>query len=150
MAENIAEVLLKMVKDEESAIAHLGKTILKVKNSVARLVLQTMLTDSLKHAYVLRMILSILRDPIIGKEDMSSLIDAIKLHNEEEKSMMMCFENILKGLQDRRARFLVENIVTDEKRHHNVTGRMVELIGSPKTSEDEWWELLYRYSRLTQ
>jgi rubrerythrin len=150
MGENLEEVLSKMIKDEESAIAHLGETILKVKNSVAKLILQTMLTDSLKHANILRMILSILEDPIIGKADMGSLMDAIKLHNEEEESMMMNFEEMLKGLKDRRIRFLVEDLVTDEKRHHSITGRMVELMGSTKTSEDEWWELLYRYSRLTR
>lgn len=150
MAQNLEEAMTKMIKEEESTISHLSETILKIHNTVAKLLLQTLMTDSLKHANILRMILGILKNPNISKEDMKDLIDSMKRHNEEEAQMMRNFEDMLEKTEDRRIRFLLENVVTDEKRHHSITERMVELIGNSQTSDDEWWDFLYRYSRLTQ
>ena len=60
------------------------------------------------------------------------------------------FEDLVDEVEDQRIRFLLENIITDEKRHHNIVERIAKLVVNSETSDDAWWDFLYRYSRLTK
>ena len=139
-----------MIKDERNAVSHLSQTIKKTKNNVIKILMQILLIDSLKHAKILEIILSILRAPKLESSEISEVAQHIKEHVDEEKEMMENFENIVDKVEDQKIRFLLENIITDEKRHHNIVERISELVVDSETSDDAWWDFLYRYSRLTK
>jgi rubrerythrin len=146
--QELEESVQKMIKDERITVNHLGETIKKTKNNVIKILMQIMLIDSLKHAKVLEIILSILKTPKIESSEISEVSEHLKTHVEEEKFMMENFENMVDKVEDQKIRFLLENIITDEKRHHNIVERIAELVADSETSDDEWWDFLYRYSRL--
>lgn len=139
-----------MIKDERNTVSHLGKTIKKTKNNVIKILMQIMLIDSLKHAKTLEITLSILKNPKLESSEIGEVAQHLKEHIEEEKAMMENFEDMVDKVEDQRIRFLLENIITDEKRHHNIVERIAELVVDSETSEDAWWDFLYRYSRLTK
>jgi rubrerythrin len=147
--KNLEEVVSRMIKEEETTISTLSKTIINIQNNVVRLLLQTMVIDSHKHSSMLRVILGILKNPVVENKEVADVVDALRKHRDEEKDMMGSYERIIETVEDRRIKFLLENIITDEKRHHNIMERLVELVKSSEKSDDEWWDFLYRYSRLT-
>ena len=139
-----------MIKDERETVNHLSQTINKIKNNVIKILMQILLIDSLKHEKILQIVLSILKTPKLESSEISEVAQHLKEHIEEEKAMMENFENLVDKVEDQRIRFLLENIITDEKRHHNIVKRITELVVDSETSDDAWWDFLYRYSRLTQ
>ena len=139
-----------MIKDERTTVSHLGKTIKKTKNNVIKILMQIMLIDSLKHAKILEIILSILNTPTLENSEIGEVAQHLKEHIEEEKIMMENFEDMVDKVEDQKIRFLLENIITDEKRHHSIVERIAELVVDSETSDDAWWDFLYRYSRLTE
>ena len=148
--QELEENIQKMIKDERNTVSHLGKTIKKTKNNVIKILMQIMLIDSLKHAKTLEITLSILKNPKLESSEIGEVAQHLKEHIEEEKAMMENFEDMVDKVEDQRIRFLLENIITDEKRHHNIVERIAELVVDSETSEDAWWDFLYRYSRLTK
>ncbi len=148
--QELEENIQKMIKDERETVDHLGKTIKKMKNNVIKILMQIMLIDSLKHGKILEIILSILKTPTLEGSEIGEVAQNLKEHVEEEKIMMENFENLVDKVEDQRVRFLLENIITDEKRHHNIVERIAELVVDSETSDDAWWDFLYRYSRLTK
>jgi rubrerythrin len=148
--QTLEENIQKMIKDERETVNHLGKTIKKTKNNVIKILMQIMLIDSLKHGKILEIILSILNSPKLESNEIGEVAQHLKEHVEEEKIMMENFENLVDKVEDQRIRFLLENIITDEKRHHNIVERITELVGDSEISDDAWWDFLYRYSRLTK
>jgi rubrerythrin len=140
----------KMMKDERETVNHLSQTINKTKNSVIKILMQILLIDSLRHGKILEIVLSILKAPKLESSEISEVAQHLKEHVEEEKAMMENYENLVDKVEDKRIRFLLENIITDEKRHHNIVERITGLVADSETSDDAWWDFLYRYSRLTQ
>lgn len=139
-----------MIKDERETVNHLSQTINKTKNNVIKILMQILLIDSLKHEKILQIVLSIIKTPKLESSEVSEVAQHLKEHVEEEKTMMENFETLVDKVEDQRIRFLLENIITDEKRHHNIVERITELVVDSETSDDAWWDFLYRYSRLTQ
>ena len=148
--QELEKNIQKMIKDERNTVSHLGQTIKKTKNNVIKILMQILLIDSLKHAKILEIILSILKAPKLESSEISEVAQHLKDHVDEEKEMMENFENIVDKVEDQKIRFLLENIITDEKRHHNIVERISELVVDSETSDDAWWDFLYRYSRLTK
>lgn len=148
--QDLEKNIQKMIKDERNTVSHLGQTIKKTKNNVIKILMQILLIDSLKHAKILEIILSILKTPKLESSEISEVAQHLKDHVDEEKEMMENFENIVDKVEDQKIRFLLENIITDEKRHHNIVERISELVVDSETSDDAWWDFLYRYSRLTK
>jgi len=148
--QELEENIKKMIKVERKTVDHLSKTINKTKNNVIKILMQMMLIDSLKHAKILEIILSILNTPKLERSEIGEVTQHLKEHVEEEKIMMENFEDLVDKVEDQRIRFLLENIITDEKRHHNIVERIAKLVVNSETSDDAWWDFLYRYSRLTK
>jgi hypothetical protein len=148
--QELEKNIQKMIKDERETVNHLSQTINKIKNNVIKILMQILLIDSLKHEKILQIVLSILKTPKLESSEISEVAQHLKEHIEEEKAMMENFENLVDKVEDQRIRFLLENIITDEKRHHNIVKRITELVVDSETSDDAWWDFLYRYSRLTQ
>lgn len=148
--QELEENIKKMIKVERKTVDHLSETINKTKNNVIKILMQMMLIDSLKHAKILEIILSILNTPKLERSEIGEVTQHLKEHVEEEKIMMENFEDLVDKVEDQRIRFLLENIITDEKRHHNIVERIAKLVVNSETSDDAWWDFLYRYSRLTK
>jgi len=148
--QELEENIKKMIKVERKTVDHLSETINKTKNNVIKILMQIMLIDSLKHAKILEIILSILNTPKLERSEIGEVTQHLKEHVEEEKIMMENFEDLVDKVEDQRIRFLLENIITDEKRHHNIVERIAKLVVNSETSDDAWWDFLYRYSRLTK
>lgn len=148
--QELEKNIQKMIKDERETVNHLSQTINKTKNNVIKILMQILLIDSLKHEKILQIVLSIIKTPKLESSEVSEVAQHLKEHVEEEKTMMENFETLVDKVEDQRIRFLLENIITDEKRHHNIVERITELVVDSETSDDAWWDFLYRYSRLTQ
>ncbi|OGD53408.1 hypothetical protein A3K80_05495 [Candidatus Bathyarchaeota archaeon RBG_13_38_9] len=148
--QELEENIQKMIKDERKTVSHLGNTIKKTKNNVIKILMQILLIDSLKHAKILEIILSMQKTPKLESSELGEVAQHLKEHVEEEKIMMENFEDMVDKVEDQKIRFLLENIITDEKRHHNIVERITELVVDSETSDDAWWDFLYRYSRLTK
>jgi rubrerythrin len=73
----------------------------------------------------------------------------LKKHMEIEQRMLREFEKMVDDIDDRSIRFLVQNIISDEKRHHSIFQRLLSLIFESEDIRDEkWWDFLYRVSLL--
>ena len=64
--------------------------------------------------------------------------------------MLEDFERTVDKTEDNRIRFILQDIISDEKKHHAIMKRVHELVCEGKKVQDQkWWDFLFRYSRLT-
>jgi rubrerythrin len=140
------------IKDEREAVRLLHDSMGKTNNTVIRLLLYQLALDSTKHEHMLRAILKLLETP--SKEQFrwegEELRKAIQKHIEVEREMLRGFGKIVDKIEDKRVRFILEDIISDEKKHHAIVKRVHELVCEGENVKDEkWWDFLFRYSRLT-
>ena len=140
------------IENEREAVRLLHDSMEKTNNTVIRLLLRQLALDSAKHEHMLRAILELLEAP--SNEQFSregeEFRKAIEKHVEVEREMLEGFEKIVDKIEDKRVRFILQDIISDEKKHHAIMKRMHELVcEGEKVKDEKWWDFLFRYSRLT-
>lgn len=140
------------IENEREAVRLLHDSMEKTDNTVIRLLLYQLALDSTKHEHMLRAILELLEAPSRGQfgSEGEEFRRAIENHVEVEREMLEGFERIVDKTEDKRVRFILQNIISDEKRHHAIMKRAHELVcEDEKVKDEKWWDFLFRYSRLT-
>lgn len=142
----------EQIENERKAVELLHGSMKKTSNTVIRLLLYQLALDSTKHEYMLRAVLQLLESP--SKEQFrregEEFRKIIERHVEVERKMLENFERIVDETEDNRIKFILQDIISDEKRHHAIMKRVHELVcESEKVKDEKWWDFLFRYSRLT-
>ena len=140
------------VENEREAVRLLHDSMENTNNTVIRLLLYQLALDSVKHEQMLQAVLKLLETP--SKEQFKwegeGFRKAIEKHVEVERGMLEGFEKIVDKTEDKRVRFILQDIISDEKKHHAIMKRVHELVcESEEVKDEKWWDFLFRYSRLT-
>lgn len=140
------------IENEKKAVRLLQDSMKKTNNAVIQLLLNQLSLDSIKHEKMLRAVLQLLEFP--SKEQFKcegeEFRKVIEKHVEVECEMLEDFEKIVDKTEDNRIRFILQDIISDEKKHHAIMKRVHELVcESEKVKDQKWWDFLFRYSRLT-
>ena len=147
--QGLKEIVEGQVNNENNAARLLRDSATKTNNVVVQLMLNQLALDSEKHAYMLGVILQLLDSNEQFQQENEQFLKIIQKHVEIEKKMLEDFERTVDLTEDRRLRFIIQDIIRDEKKHHAVVKRMYQLIFESETIQDEkWWDFLFRYSRL--
>ncbi len=149
--QDFRKIIEERIKDEQKAASFLHVSIGKTDNPVIKLMLYQLALDSAKHDHLLQAALLLLDSPsaAISKMESEEFRDAIKKHVEIEENMLDKFEEIVDLAEDKQIRFILEEIISDEKKHHAITMRIHKLVcEDKKVSDEKWWDFLYRYSKL--
>ena len=142
----------EQIENEKKAVKLLHDSMKKTNNTVIQLMFYQLALDSTKHENMLRAILQLLESS--SKEQFKcegeEFSKAIEKHVEVERKMLENFERIVDKTEDNRIRFILQDIISDERKHHAIMKRVHELIcEGEKVQDQKWWDFLFRYSRLT-
>lgn len=140
------------IAEERKVITLLHDTIRKTTNPVIRLLLSQLAFDSAKHEYMLKIVLELLKAPPETRieAEAEDFRKVLAQHVKAEQAMIQGFEKVVDRITDKRIRFILQDIISDEKRHHAITKRIYDLAYEGEATRDEaWWDFLFRYSRLS-
>ena len=150
--QDFKTMIEEQIENEKKAVRLLQSSMKKTDNAVIQLMLSKLALDSTKHERMLRAILQLLESSPGEQfryegEEFRSVIEE---HVEIERKMLEDFERIVDKTEDNRIRFILQDIISDEKRHHVIMMRVHELMcEGEKVQDQKWWDFLFRYSRLT-
>ena len=150
--QSFRSMIEKRVRNEQEAAKLLYESTKKTNNTVISLFLYQLALDSEKHEHMLKAILSLMDSPssVLTFGESEEFRKTIQKHQEMEHEMLENFKKIVDLTEDKRVRFILQNIISDEKRHHAIIKRVHQLVSEgDKIKDEKWWDFLYRYSRLT-
>ena len=142
----------EQIENEKKAVKLLQGSMKKTNNTVIQLMFYQLALDSIKHENMLKTILQLLESP--SKEQFKcegeEFRKVIEKHVGVERKMLEYFEGIVDKTGDNRIRFILQDIIRDERKHHAIMQRVHELVcEGEKVQDEKWWDFLFRYSRLT-
>ena len=66
-------------------------------------------------------------------------------HIVDEKKALSALDKIMPEVKSDKIRFLLESIAADEKKHHELLEKLVDLIVKKEAIlEEDWWEILWK------
>ena len=147
--EGLENFINRQVELEEKIVKLVGKVTENVKNLLVKILLQSIGLDSQKHADMLRAILALLKreTPFISEEERKSVSNQIKEHIELEKKAIETYSEIIEKTDDKKIKTILQYIIEDEKRHHEMLLKIDKLIVKPETlKEEDFWDWIWKYS----
>jgi bacterioferritin (cytochrome b1) len=117
-----------------------------MKNPAVKGVLKGVSLDSIKHAELYTSAVTLLTgaSTALTQENLDEQRKLVEKHIEIESELIKKLETMIPTIDDKKVVFLLNSILADERRHHEMLKMVLEIIVHGETiTEDDWWKLLW-------
>jgi len=143
----LEELMREMVRREEEIVASVRDSLEKMSHPAVKGVLEGISLDSLKHAKMYEAALGLLAGvrEEVKEEQLREQEELLRKHLRWEEELMGKIGSVLPEVENEKVRMLLEAILSDERRHHLLLRKVLELLvrGETVTGED-LWDLLWK------
>jgi ribonucleotide reductase beta subunit family protein with ferritin-like domain len=142
--------MIEFVKNQIKLEHHIVEAIMKstetVRNPVVKQVLQSIAFDSKKHAGIYNAAMSISQiTPALTDEEYRDLEKITAKHIADEEKAISALNKMMPKIKDKKVKFLLGSIVADEKRHHELLKKIIDLVVRKEAiTEEDWWDILWK------
>lgn len=144
---NLENFIREQMKIENEIVKSLETAIADIKNPSVKNVLRGIALDSVKHLemYSSALILLTSTPQALPQEQLDKQRELIERHIRIETGLINRISEVLPTVEDGRVKLLLEAILADENRHHELLVKVLEILIRGETiTEDEWWDILWR------
>lgn len=144
---NLLDFLKKQIKVENEIVKSLNNGIADMENPPVKAVLKGISLDSLKHAemYASAVTLMTSVSKALKQEDLDKQRKLVEKHIELEAELIRKIDDILPSVENKKVKLLLDAILMDEKRHHELLKQVLEILVQGETiTEDDWWDVLWK------
>jgi len=143
---NLVEFMKRQIVIEKEIVDSLNKGIVDIKNPPVKGVLKGISLDSVKHAELYASAVSLLTNvsQALTQENLDAQRALVEKHIQMEAELIKKLEKMMPTIENKKVTFLLNAILTDERRHHAMLKMVLEIIVHGETiTEADWWELLW-------
>ena len=148
---NSKEELIKFMKAqiqiENQIVDSLNNALISVKNPPVRGVLKGISLDSVKHAEMYASAVELLTSvpQALSQETLDKQKAVVEKHIQMEAELIQKINQALPSVENDKVRLLLNAILEDEKRHHQLLKMVLEILVRGETiTEDDWWDILWK------
>jgi bacterioferritin (cytochrome b1) len=145
----LIEFMKKQILVENEIVDSVNKGIKDIKNPPVRGVLKGISLDSVKHAELYASAITLLTNvsQAMTQENLDAQRELVEKHIRIEAELIKKLEKELPTIENKKAAFLLNSILEDERRHHGLLKKVLEIIVQGETiTEQEWWDMLWEGS----
>ncbi len=135
------------IKVEKKIVKSLDGSLKNIDNQTVKGVLKGISLDSTKHAEIYTSAIMLLTrvSKALTQENLDDQKKVVEKHIDIENELIEKIEGILPKVKERKVTFLLNAILADEKRHHELLKKVLEIIVKGETiTEADWWDILWR------
>jgi rubrerythrin len=145
--KQLLSFMKQQINVENEIVKSLKKGLACIANEPVRSVLKGISLDSVKHAELYSAAITLLTttSQALSQSALDEQRELVEKHIRLEETLIAKIETILPSVENGKIKFLLQSILTDEKRHHALLRTVLEIIVKAETiTEDDWWELLWK------
>ena len=137
----------RQVDIENEIVNSLSEALGDIRNPAVKGVLKGISLDSRKHAEMYDAAISLLTSvsPALTQENLDKQIELVEKHMRMEAELIGKIHEKMPSIEDKKVKLLVNAILLDEKRHHQLLKEVLEILVRGETiTEEDWWEILWK------
>jgi rubrerythrin len=145
---NLLDFIKRQIEIEKEIAGSLNKALKDVRNQPVKGVLEGISLDSLKHAEMYDSALMLLTrvSPALSQEQLDRQRSLVEKHIRIEAELIRKISDVLPEVKNEKVKLLLTAILADEKRHHELLKKVLEILIHGETITDEdWWDLLWKH-----
>lgn len=144
--KKLVEFIKKQILTEKEIINSVNSGIKNIKNPPVRGVLKGISLDSMKHAELYASAATLLTSvsQALTQENLDEQRALVEKHIKIEAELIKKLEDELPKIENKKVAFLLKAILADERRHHALLKKVLEIIVHAETiTEEDWWKILW-------
>jgi bacterioferritin (cytochrome b1) len=137
----------KQIGIENEIVDSLNSALVNIKNPSVKGVLKGISLDSVKHAELYTSAIKLLTSTsqALRQEHLDEQRKLVEKHIRMESELIEKLSGIVPGIEDRKVKLLLDAILADERRHHELLKMVLEIIVRGETiTEADWWDVLWK------
>ncbi len=144
--DKMAKFLQKQIKLEHQIVESVTNSLRTVRNPIVKQVLRAIAFDSQKHAGIYNAAMSITKvTPALTDKEYRELKEITAKHIVDEEKAIAALDKIMPKIKDAKIKFLLGSIAADERKHHELLNKILDLVVKKEAiTEEDWWEILWK------
>lgn len=126
----------------------LKKTIKTTSNKFVRTLLEGIMHDCLKHAAICDLLMDIVPGQVSTSSESGealNLSEVLDEHIRAESEMISGLQALLEKMEDERSKSILNNLLSDEHRHHSTLTELSDLMNQQADSFEKYYDLFDKY-----
>ena len=144
--DQLVEFMKRQIANENKIVASVNAGLKGIGNAPVKAVLKGISLDSIKHAELYASAITLLSttSQAMNQGNLDEQRELVEKHIKIESELIEKIEEILPSIQNKKVAFLLNSILNDERRHHELLKQVLEVIVRGETlTEDDWWKMLW-------
>jgi hypothetical protein len=145
--DELINFMKAQIKVENEIVDSLNNALVDMKNPPVRGVLKGISLDSVKHAEMYAAATELLTSvsQALSQEHLDKQKALIEKHIRLEAELIQKISKVLPSVENAKVKLLLNAILADEKRHHELLKMVLEILVRGETiTEADWWDLLWK------
>ena len=145
--EELLSFLKEQIKVENEIVDSLNKGLVDVENPAVKGTLKGISLDSLKHAQMYASAINLLTKApkALTQKQLDTQKSLVEKHIRIEAVLIERITEQIPNIKDEKVKLLLNAILEDEKRHHALLQRVLEILVRGETiTEEEWFEVMWK------
>jgi len=145
--DELVEFLKGQIEIENEIVRSLNDALRIVENPAVKGTLKGISLDSVKHAEMYASAIELLTTVprALTQENLDTQRELVEKHIQIEEDLIKRIENIMSSIEDEKVKLLLGAILSDERRHHELLKRVLEILVRGETIlEQDWWDIVWK------
>ncbi len=144
--DELVDLFKNQIKIEQTIVDSVKEGLTEIENPAVKGVLNGISLDSLKHAQMYSSAIALLTSvpQALTEENLDKQKELVKKHIELEALVIQKLREIIPSVQNEKVKLLLNAILEDEKRHHTLLQKVLEILVKGETITDQdWWDVIW-------
>jgi len=145
--DDIVSFLNEQVKIENQIVKSLDESLVEIENPAVKGVLKGISLDSAKHAHMYSAAVKLMRETskALSQRGLDEQKRLIEKHIRIEMNLITRISEKIPQIKDGKVKLLLNAILSDEKRHHELLKQVLKIIVRGETiTEEEWFNMMWQ------
>jgi rubrerythrin len=144
--DELVDIFKSQIKTEQAIVNSVKAGLVDIKNPAVKGVLEAISLDSTKHAQMYASAVTLLTEvpQALTEENLEKQKELVKKHIDLEAQVIHTLVEALPNVKNNKVKLLLEAILSDEKRHHALLMKILEILVKGETiTNNDWWDMLW-------
>ena len=144
--DELVDLFKNQIKIEQTIVDSVKEGLTEIKNPAVNGVLNGISLDSLKHAQMYSSAITLLTSvpQALTEGNLDKQKELVKKHIELEVEVIQKLHKIIPLVQNEKVKLLLNAILEDEKRHHALLQKVLNILVKGETITDkDWWDVIW-------
>ena len=144
--DELVDLFKNQIKIEKTIVDSVTEGLVEINNPAVKGVLKGISLDSTKHAEMYSSAISLLTNvsQALTEENLDKQRELLEKHINLEAMIIKKLGEVIPSVQNEKVKLLLQAILSDEKRHHALLKKVLDIIVKGETiTDNEWWDVLW-------